>query len=92
MSLFEVADLQAAGDTQSTIRDLLLGSVKVAREEGADAVKFATGTPSKRAPVDALRPYSYRLPFWQQYFKASNELAAALSTPEAWDFSRFDIF
>jgi hypothetical protein len=63
MSLFEVADLQAAGDNSSTLRDLLLGSVKVAREEGADAVKFVTGTPSKRAPVDALRPYSYRLPF-----------------------------
>jgi hypothetical protein len=51
-----------------------------------------TGTPAKRVPTDALRPYTYRLPLWQQYFKASPELAAELSTADAWDFSRFDTF
>lgn len=93
MELFEITDLQAAGDAPSTIRDLLLASIKIARELGADAVKFVTGTPAKRAPTGALRPYTYRVPFWQQYFKvASPELTSALSTADAWDFSRFDMF
>lgn len=92
MALHDVADLQAERDDPSTIRDLLLGSIQIAREEGADAVKFMSGTPAKRAPADALLPYTYRLPFWQQYFKASPELAAELSTADAWDFSRFDTF
>jgi hypothetical protein len=51
-----------------------------------------SGTPVKRASADSLRPYTYRLPFWQQYFKASPELAAELATADAWDFSRFDTF
>jgi hypothetical protein len=93
MTLYDVADLQAAGDDPSTFRNLLLGSIGIAREEGADALKFSTGTPAKRAPADALRPYTYRLPFWQQYFKtASQDLAEELSTADAWDFSWFDGF
>jgi hypothetical protein len=93
MALYDVADLQAAGDDPSTFRNLLLASIAIAREEGADAVKFSTGTPAKRAPAEALRPYTYRLPFWQQYFKtASPELARELSTADAWDFSWFDGF
>jgi len=93
MALYDVADLQAPGDNPHTLRDLLLGSIKIARDEGADALKFSSGTPTKRAPAEALRPYSYRLPFWQQYFKASTpELAAELSTADAWDFSWFDAF
>jgi hypothetical protein len=93
MTLYEIADLQAAGDASSTIRDLLLGSIKIAREHGADAIKFTSGTPVKRAPAAALKPYTYRLPFWQQYFKvASPEIASKLSTADAWDFSRFDMF
>jgi hypothetical protein len=92
MELYDVADIQAAGDNPATIRDLLLGSIRIAREEGVDAVKFMTGTPAKRAPVDALRPYTYRLPFWQLYFKASAELGAELSTADAWDFSLFDSY
>jgi hypothetical protein len=93
MDLYDVADLQVAADDLSTVKDLLLGSIKVAGEDGADAVKFMTGAPMKRAPADALRPYTYHLPVWQQYFKAASpELAAALSTPDAWDFSLFDTF
>jgi len=92
MTLYDVADLQAEQDDPSLFRDLLLGSIKIAREEGVDAVKFMSGTPAKRGPADDLRPYTYRLPFWQQYFKASPELAAKLSTADAWDFSRFDSF
>lgn len=93
MSLYDVADLQAAGDDPSIMRDLLLGSIEIARKEGVDAVKFMSGTPAKRTPADALRPYTYRLPLWQQYFKASSpELAAELSTADAWDFSLFDSY
>ena len=93
MALYDVADIQAAGDDPATLRDLLLGSIQVAREDGVDAVKFMTGTPAKRAPADALQPYTYRLPIWQLYFKAATpELSAALSTADAWDFSVFDTF
>jgi hypothetical protein len=93
MALYEVLDLQAAEDDPSTIRDLLLGSIKIARQEGVDAVKFTSGTPVKRGPADELHPYTYTLPFWQQYFKAASpEVAAELSSPDSWDFSRFDTF
>ena len=90
MSLYDVADLQAERDDPSIIRDLLLGCINIAREDGVDAVKFMSGTPAKRAPADSLLPYTYRLPLWQQYFRASSELSAQLSTPDAWDFSYFD--
>ena len=93
MDLYDVADLQAIRDVPATIRDLLLGAIGIAREEGADAVKFMTGTPAKRAPADELRPYTYRLGFWQLYYKvASAELKAALSAADAWDFSLFDTY
>lgn len=92
MDLYDVADIQAAGDEPATIRDLLLGSIGVAREDGVDAVKLLTGTPAKRLPAERLRPYTYTLPSWQQYFQASPELAAALATPDSWDFSLFDTF
>lgn len=93
MALYDVADIQAAHDDPVTFRDLLLGSIRIARDEGVDAVKFMTGTPAKRAPADALQPYTYRLPIWQLYFKAATpELSAALSTADAWDFSVFDTF
>ena len=93
MDLYDVADLQAIRDDPATIRDLLLGSIEIAREQGVDAVKLLTGSPAKRATVDELRPYTYRLGFWQLYYKvASPELAAALSTADAWDFSLFDTY
>ncbi len=93
MDLYDVADLQALRDAPATIRDLLLESIEIAREEGVDAVKFITGTPAKRAPADELRPYTYRLAFWQLYYKvASPELKAALSPANAWDFSLFDTY
>jgi hypothetical protein len=93
MDLYDVADLQACGDDASTIRDLLLGAIKVARDDGADALKFMSGSPFKRTPAGALRPYTYRLPVWQLYFKASScELAGALATADAWDFSWFDTY
>ena len=93
MALSEVADLQARGDDPSVFRDLLLGSIKTARDDGADAVKFMSGTPVKRAPADALRPYTYSLPLWQLYFKtASPDLTLELSRADAWDFSWFDTF
>jgi hypothetical protein len=92
MSLYDVADFQSSGDDPMVYRDLLLGSVRLAREEGIDAVKLITGTPAKRSPALSLRPYSYQLPFWQLYYKASPELRSALATPDAWDFSLFDTY
>lgn len=93
MDLYEIADLQAAADDPSTLRDLLLGSIRIAREAGADAVKLATGSPVKRAPALALKPYSYRLPFWQLYFKAeSPETGSLLQAADAWDFGFFDTY
>lgn len=93
MTMYDVADLQALGDDPKTIRDLLLGSIAAARDDGMDAIKFMSGTPAKRSPVAPLRPHSYTLPFWQQYFRAATpELTAALGTPDAWDFSLFETF
>jgi hypothetical protein len=93
MSLYDIADIQAAGDDPVTFRDLLLASIQAAREEQVDAIKFMTGTPAKRLPAMKLRPYTYRLPFWQQYFQAASpEISAALSAADAWDFSLFDTY
>jgi hypothetical protein len=93
MELYDVADLQAVGDSPGIVRDLLLGAIRFARQAGADAVKFTTGTPAKRAPAEALLPYSYRLPLWQLYYRTTQaELGAALSSADAWDFSLFDTF
>ncbi len=93
MKLYDVADIQARGDEPAITRDLLLASIGMAREEGMDAVKLMSGTPARRAPAIALRPYTYQLPFWQLYYKAaSTELATALSSADAWDFSLFDTY
>jgi hypothetical protein len=93
MEMYDVADIQVAGDDPAIIRDLLLGSLQIAREDGMDALKFVTGMPARRLAAEQLRPWTYRLPFWQQYFKvAAPEVGAALSTADAWDFSLFDTF
>ncbi len=93
MEMYDVADLQVAGDDPAIMRDLLLGSLQIAREDGVDALKFLTGMPARRLAAEQLRPWTYRLPFWQQYFKTSApEVSAALSTADAWDFSVFDTF
>lgn len=93
MELYDIADIQAVGDDPVTFRDLLLASIQTAREEGADAIKFMSGTPAKRLPASKLRPHTYSLPFWQQYFKAASpEIGVELSTADAWDFSLFDTF
>jgi hypothetical protein len=92
MSLFDVADFQAAGDDSGVYRDLLLAAVQLARDEGVDAVKLLTGTPAKRTPAMALEPYSYQLPFWQLYYRAAPELKPALASAEAWDFSLFETY
>jgi len=92
MQVIDVVDIQAINDDPVTMRDLFLASIRIARQESADAVKFMSGTPAKRAPADALRPYTYRLPIWQLYFKAAPELSAALSTADSWDISVFDTY
>lgn len=91
MHLYEVADIQALRDDPGIYRDVLLASVRMARQDGLDALKIVTGTPAKRVVVDSLRPYTYRLDFWQLYYKVvSPDLAAELSTADAWDFSLFE--
>ncbi len=93
MALFDVADLQAAEDDPATIRNLLLGCIYAGREEGADAIKFVTGTPAKRAPAVALQPYTYQMSLWQLYYKTSvPQLSAELSTADNWDISLFDTY
>jgi hypothetical protein len=92
MELYDVSDLQAAREDPVTFNDLLLGALQLARDEGVGAVKLMTGTPAKRAPSEALHPYTYRLPFWQLYYKASAELNSALCSADAWDFSLFDTY
>ena len=93
MDLYDIADLQALRDDPAITRDLLLASIGLAREEKVDAVKIVTGTPFRRRIVDELRPYTYRLPFWQLFYKVkSTELRQALATADAWDFSLFDTF
>ena len=93
MEMYDVADLQVAGDDPVIIRDLLLGSLQIARDDGVDALKLVTGMAARRLAAEQLKPWSYQLPFWQQYFKtAAPEVSAALSTADAWDFSVFDTF
>lgn len=93
MELYDIADLQALRDDPVIARDLLLASIGLAREEKVDAVKIMTGTPFRRRAVDELKPYTYRLPFWQLFYKVkSAELRSALATADAWDFSLFDTF
>ena len=92
MSLYDVADIQAADDDPKVYGDLLKGAVQLARKEGVDAVKLLTGTPAKRIPAAALQPYTYELPYWQLYYKAKPDLATALTTADGWDFSLFDTY
>jgi hypothetical protein len=92
MDLYDIADLQAIGDDPSVITDLLLGSIDLAREDGADAVKFMTGLKVKFSAAKALHPYTYELRFWQLYYRASTELASLLSAPDVWDLSWVDTF
>jgi hypothetical protein len=92
MALYDVADLQAAEDDQSVYRDLILGAVRLARENGVAAVKLLTGTPATRAPALALRPHNYQLPHWPLFFRAAKELRTELSQADAWDFSLFDTY
>jgi hypothetical protein len=90
MNLYDIADLQSLDESPDVSRNLLLGSIRIAREEGIDAVKFLPGTPAKRQLAELMRPYTYTLPFWQQYYRASPPLATALSAPDIWDPSLFD--
>ncbi len=92
MEMYEIVDIQAVGDDSEVFTSLLLASIEATYEQGADALKIQTGTPAKRRPVDALRPYSYQLPFWQLYCKIAPSVSADLSQADAWDLSRFDTF
>lgn len=92
MTVYDVADIQALGDDAGTICDLVRSAVRTARDEGVDAVKLLTGTPAKRRSVEALRPYTYQLGFWQLFYQASKELKPELSEADTWDFSPFETY
>lgn len=92
MEMFEIVDLQAVGDDPEVFTSLILASIEATHQQGAAALKLLTGTPAKRRPADALRPYTYRLPFWQLFCKISPSVTVDLSTADAWDFSRFDTY
>lgn len=89
----DVADLQAVGDNPDVFRDLLIAAMHVAREVGAEALKFAGADGAKRTAALSLRPYSYRIDCWQLFYKTSrSDLLAALGSPELWDISPFETF
>ena len=92
MEMFDIADIQAVGDDPEVFKSLILAGIEAAHERGADALKLSTGTPAKRRPAEALRPYSYQLPYWQLYYKAAPSVTVDLSQSDSWDFSRFDTY
>ena len=92
MNLYDIADLQAAGDDASVYRDLILGAVQLARKNGVDAVKLLTGTAARRAPAMALKPYTYHIAHWPLFYLEAKELKSEISTADAWDFSLFDTY
>ena len=93
MDIYDIADLQAVGESPVIYRDLLLGSLRAARKGGAGALKLLTGDTAKRAAAASLKPHSYQLPFWQMFYKTTDpELAEWLAKPDSWDFSPYDNF
>jgi len=93
LTVSDVADLQAVNDNPIVLKDLLLASMHVARERGADALKFAGGQGTKRTVALSLRPYSYRTDDWQLFYRAAgSDLSAALRSRELWDISAFEMF
>jgi hypothetical protein len=92
VNIYDIVDLQSAGDDPSIFRDLIISAVQCARRDGIGAVKLLTGTPARRGPALALRPWTYQVAHWQQYFQASAELAAKLTKASDWDFSPFESY
>lgn len=91
MKTYDVADLQALGNDALILKDLLLSSIRVARDGRAGTLKLLTGDATKRSTALSLRPHSYHVPVWQMYFRTTNsQLAEQLSPPDLWDFSPFD--
>lgn len=92
LEMMDIADIQAVGDDREVFTSLILASIAMTRKEGADALKFISGTPAKRRPALALKPYSYQLPFWQLYCKTAASVSVDLSSADDWDFSLFDTY
>jgi hypothetical protein len=92
LTVCDVADLQAVGDNPVVLTDLLRASMHVAREQGAEALRFVGNQGTKRTAALSLRPYSYRTDGWQFYRAAQDDLSRALRTPELWDLSTFEAF
>jgi hypothetical protein len=93
MKTFDVADLQSLENDTMILQDLLLSSIRVAREGGAGMLKLLTGDATKRLAAVSLKPHSYHVPLWQMYFKSTNpQIAQQLSLPDLWDFCPFDSY
>ncbi len=93
LGVYDVVDLQAAGDNAETVRSLLIAAVAAAREDGVGALKFLTGHPSKRLPAIGLHPHSYNLGYNQLYYRTTSpDLATALDSPDVWDFAPFETY
>ena len=93
LKVCDVGDLQAVNDNPEVLRDLLLGALNVARDEGADALKLLSGKATKRSVALSLHPYTYHHPFWQLFYKVRDVgLATRLNFADVWDFSHFDTF
>lgn len=89
----DLGDLQAIDDDPEALKDLLLSALHVARDEGADALKFLAGRGTKRSVALSLRPFTYQYPFWQLFYKVRNaSMAGRLAAADVWDFSLFDTF
>jgi len=90
---YVLADLQTAGHSPDDLGALIRGAIRAARDDGRDALKWWGGNAEKRRIARAHRPWSYRYPYWPAYYKAVHpDLKAALSSPQSWDFSLFDVF
>jgi hypothetical protein len=93
LSVYEIADLQAVQDDPETLKALIARSLEAAKEDGVQMVKLRGWNAAKRAAALSLKPYSYRAPLWQSYYKAfTPTLADAAGSADLWDFSPFEIF
>jgi hypothetical protein len=91
--VLEVGDVQVIDDNPDVIGVLLQEALAVASSDGSGMLKFRGWNAGKRMAAERLRPYSYRYPLWQAYYNVANSnLAAPLTSADAWDFSPFEIY
>ncbi len=87
----EVADLQALDDRPELVREVMVGALRLAREQGTHLVAMSGHNESKREALGALRPHLKQTPGWPLYYKAVDaSLLEPLRSPTAWDLSMYD--